>query len=146
MKRIVFVAAMLLTVPACIAQTKVATVQIRVLNSRSGKPIKHADTSTIVFPLSPYTTPIERIADRQGSFSLLVPTQGQITVTVSKYASCEHMPKAERDKGQIRLSLQQLFATGVLNTNGCRKRTATLTAGELIVYVRPLHWWERFRD
>ena len=146
MNYFVFSLAMLLTVPACFAQTKVATVNIRVLNSHSGKPVKHADTSSIVFPLSPYTTPIARTADKLGKLSLLVPTEGQISVAVSRYAPCQRMSKAAHAKGPVRLSLQEIFATGVLDTNGCRQRNAALTPGELIVYVRPLHWWERLHD
>ena len=136
----------LLIFPAGLAQTKVATVHICVLKSRSGKPIKHADTSSIVFPLSPYTTPIDRIADKRGNLSLLVPTEGQITVTVSKYTGCQHLSKADHAKGPVRLSLQEILATGVLDANGCRMRNAVTTPGELIVYVRPMHWWERFHD
>ena len=132
---------MLVIVPSSFAQTKIATVHIRVLDSHSGKPIRHANTSTLVFPLSPYTTPIERRADRQGALTLLVPTEGRISVAVTKYAGCQHLSKADRAKGPTRVSLQEIFATGVLDTNGCRLPKMQPKPSELVVYVRPLHWW-----
>ena len=129
-----------------LAQTKVATIRIRVLNAHGGRPVKRADTSTIVFPLSPYTTPIERTADRKGDLSLIVPTEGQLTLTVARHAGCRRVSKADRAKGPERLSLAEILASGVIETNGCGTHKAAITPGELIVYVRPKHWWERLRD
>ena len=146
MKRLLLLVATLTLVPAASAQTKVETVHIRVLNGHSGKPVKRADTSTLVFPLSPYTTPIERQADTQGNLSLLVPIEGQLTLTVIKHPSCRRLSKADRAKGPAKVSLQDIFATGFVEANGCNQRSIAPSPGELIVYVRPLHWWESLRD
>ncbi len=146
MKRRFFSACLLVFVSTCVAQTKVKTVHIRVLNGRNGKPVKYADTATVVFPLSPYTTPVERKADKLGDLTLLAPTEGQLTLTVASHPGCQHIAKADRAQGPAKISLQNIFAAGAIEANGCKVRGTPPVAGELIVYVRPLHWWEGFRD
>ncbi len=146
MKRPFLFACVLFLVPTCVAQTKIKTVHIRVLNGRNGKPVKYADTSTVVFPLSPYTTPIERKADKLGDLTLLAPTAGQLTLTVAGHPGCQHISKADRAQGPAKISLQNIFAAGAMEANGCKVRGTPPVAGELIVYVRSLHWWESFRE
>ena len=37
-----------------------------------------------------------------------------------------------------------IVASGLVASNNCSKRTATAKPGELIVFVRPATWWEKF--
>lgn len=37
-----------------------------------------------------------------------------------------------------------ILATGLVSKNSCSKSTAVAEAGELILFVRPTTWWERF--
>jgi hypothetical protein len=37
-----------------------------------------------------------------------------------------------------------IVASGLVASNNCSKRTATAKPGELIIFVRPPTWWEKF--
>jgi hypothetical protein len=37
-----------------------------------------------------------------------------------------------------------IAASGLVAANSCSKKTATATPGELVIFVRPSTWWERF--
>ena len=37
-----------------------------------------------------------------------------------------------------------IIATGIVSKNSCSRRTAIAKPGELILFVRPTTWWERF--
>jgi hypothetical protein len=37
-----------------------------------------------------------------------------------------------------------ILTTGLVSKNSCSKKTAVSEAGELILFVRPTTWWERF--
>jgi len=37
-----------------------------------------------------------------------------------------------------------IVASGLVANNSCSKRTATAKPGELIIFVRPVTWWEKF--
>jgi hypothetical protein len=41
---------------------------------------------------------------------------------------------------------KDLVQTGVASTNMCGKATAERKSGELILFVRPLSWWEKMRQ
>jgi hypothetical protein len=37
-----------------------------------------------------------------------------------------------------------IVASGLVATNNCSKRTAAAKPGELIIFIRPATWWEKF--
>ena len=37
-----------------------------------------------------------------------------------------------------------IVASGLVASNNCSRRTATAKPGELIIFVRPVTWWEKF--
>lgn len=144
--RILMFFALLLAMPAGYAQTRIGTVHILVLNAHGGKPVKRARTSTMVYPLSPYTTPIRRSTDAKGDLALLVPTEGELAFRVVDFPPCQHVAKADRKKPLAPVPLATIFASGVVAAGGCRAQHIAPSPGELIVYVRPKHWWEQIRD
>ena len=146
MLRVICPLLLLSATQCCAAQTRIATVHIRVVQGGGARPVKRADTITTVFPLNPYTLPIEKIGDKQGAVAVLVPTEGQITLAVANHAGCRHISKADRAKGPERISLETILNTGVVDTNGCKVHSTSPTPGELVFFVRGLHWWERLRD
>jgi hypothetical protein len=38
-----------------------------------------------------------------------------------------------------------IVASGLVSTNNCSKRAATAKPGELVIFVRPITWWETFK-
>ena len=43
-------------------------------------------------------------------------------------------------------STKQLLQQGYVSPNTCGKATASPTAGEVVVFVRPLTWWEKLKS
>lgn len=37
-----------------------------------------------------------------------------------------------------------VVATGLVSKNSCSKKTASPTPGELVIFIRPATWWEKF--
>lgn len=37
-----------------------------------------------------------------------------------------------------------IVSSGLVATNNCGRRTATAKPGELVIFIRPATWWERF--
>lgn len=145
--RILLLAALLAGPPAvaAVAQAplQVAKIQIQVLNGRKGKPVRRAKAFTTVLPVQPYATPIASDTGRLGTFSLLVQTGTQVHTTVSKYTPCSFVAKADRKKPPAAYAVDDILSHGVVAENHCSTRTAKATPGELILFVRPLHWWQR---
>lgn len=43
------------------------------------------------------------------------------------------------------ISTKQVVGQGIVTPNSCGKATASQTPGEVIIFVRPLSWWEKFK-
>ncbi len=43
------------------------------------------------------------------------------------------------------ISTKQVVGQGIVTPNACGKATASQTPGEVIIFVRPLSWWEKFK-
>ncbi len=125
------------------AQVQVAPVRIRVLNGRNKKPVKLARLLMTETPVQPYNTPLEQTTDATGRSSVLVQNDIEIHTLVLRYPTCRHVSKADRKKQPAGYSSQQILMQGIVSENGCSKRTLSPTPGELILFVRPQHWWER---
>lgn len=127
------------------AQVQVATVHIRVLNGRTEKPVKRAETSITVTP-GAYATPLDRKTDLTGRLAFLVPSGTEIHTLVLRYANCRSVPKADRKHQVESFPTGQILAGGIVSENSCSQRTISPTPGELTLFVRPMHWWERIRN
>ena len=44
------------------------------------------------------------------------------------------------------LSTEQLIKRGIVTPNSCGEATASPKPGEVIIFVRPLNWWERLKE
>ncbi|MGI4829874.1 MAG: hypothetical protein ACRYFU_17015 [Janthinobacterium lividum] len=126
------------------AQSPVATIRIRVLSGRDGKPVKRADSSTTVLPAGTFADAITTTTDRTGLETVYVPTASSLRVLVKHHASCDALPRKQRKLGSGPAAAAAIVATGVVSGNRCGKQAAAPTPGELTLYVRPWHWWQRF--
>ena len=43
------------------------------------------------------------------------------------------------------ISTKQVLGQGIVTPNACGKATASQTPGEVVIFVRPLSWWEKFK-
>lgn len=143
MKPLILVWAMLVLAATAGAQTKVERIRIRVLDGHSGKPVRRVSTLTTVYPLISYRYPIDARTDAQGVASLLVPTDTQISSVARRHPLCQRRDKAQPD-APVGFSVAAILAAGVDAPNTCSHKTAPAVPGELVLFVRPLRWWERF--
>ena len=125
------------------AQVQVAPIRIRVLNGRNEKPVRRANLIVTEMPAQPYYTPLEQTTDATGRSSLLVQGNIELHTLVLRHPTCRRVSKADRKKQLVGYSTQQILTQGIVSENGCSKRTLKPTPGELILFVRPQHWWER---
>jgi hypothetical protein len=44
------------------------------------------------------------------------------------------------------ISTKQLMREGIVMPNTCGKATASPQPGELVIFVRPLSWWEKIKE
>jgi hypothetical protein len=129
------------------ALSQTAVVQIRVLNGHNGKPIAHEGVS-VRFEPPPVPRGIENqpTTDTNGVLPVAAPVRAGLIASVNQYPTCRHVPKADRTKGPITFPVEQIVTAGVVEENSCSHRTVPPTPGELTLFVRPLHWWERLSD
>lgn len=125
------------------AQIQVFSIRVLVLNARNGKAVTKTKLTMTETPLQPYATPLDLVTDPTGHASLLVQSDSDIHTLVQGHASCRAVAKADRRKPPAGYSTPQILAHGLVGENNCSKRTATPAPGELILFVRPQHWWER---
>lgn len=142
MMRLLGVCALLLA-SAAPAQTKVERIRIRVLDGHSGKPVKSTMTLTTLYPLISYRYPIDVRSDTQGYASLLVPTDVQLSSLVRRHPVCQARHKSQPD-ALLTFPVSAILSSGVVAPNTCGHRKASAGPGEFVLFVRPLHWWERF--
>lgn len=125
------------------AQVEVSPLKLRILNGHSGKPVKRANLTVTVTPAQTYGTPLDRRTDNAGVSSLLAQTGTEIHTVVLRYPTCRAVPKADRKKPSTGYPTQRILVTGIVSENHCSKRTTAPAPGELVLFVRPQHWWER---
>ena len=138
----------LLALPSAVvaAPERAVTIHIRVLDGHSGKPIVGHTVIPRIEPLRAHPVENAPVTDAGGSIILTIPTNTRLNAIVSRYPTCRHVPKSDRTKGPITFALDQILSTGVVEANSCSQRTVAPTPGELTLFVRPLHWWERLSD
>lgn len=126
------------------AQSPVATIHIHVLNGRNGKAIAKADNATTVLPLGTFADAITSTTDGAGLETVYVPSASSLRVTVNHRTTCDAVSRKERKHGSEPASVQTIVATGLVSSDRCGGQAVTPTPGELTLYVRPWHWWQRF--
>lgn len=127
-----------------LAQT--APVTIQVLNGHNGKPVAHRSVSVRIEPLVLDNIRYLPTTDANGVLTVQAPLQAGINAIVTEFPTCRHVPKADRTKGPITFPVHQVLSSGVVEANNCSHRTVPPTPGQLTLFVRPLHWWERLSD
>ena len=144
MRGTVLIALMLACMPIAGAQIKVVTVHIRVLNGRNGKAIARAESSTTVLPVGTFPDAITTVTDRAGLETVYLPTTSSLRTVVKHHATCDAVPRHQRKLGSHPVSAEAVASTGVVLSDRCGHPAITPTPGELTLFVRPWHWWQRF--
>lgn len=149
------------------------TIEIRLVNGRSGRPM--ADTCIYVAvgdrsnPKS--GTPLSTQTDANGIVELRLidentktDTQGQqlvcglpgvINPTVkygdtiyirAGYVLCQSRAADYSWLAMTDFSTKQIIQQGIVAANACGKATTSPKPGQVVIFVRPLTWWEKMKQ
>ena len=134
---------------ASLSAQPLINITVRVLDSRNGQPITHASVQALIdradpgkfvwghtdeagIPYVEFDAKISVIAihaDPLGTF---------------KYATCDAQHGWFFQTSWYAVS--EILKTGIVaGANNCNRRSAVAQPGEFIVFLRPLHWWEKLR-
>ncbi len=121
-------------------------IHIRVLNGYNGKPIVSQQIFLNTDPRLQSSDSQPAITDSRGEVEAAVPSNGTIRFIVSGHPVCARFKKEEFAKENRGISVETILSAGVVRPNNCSRFTTTGKPGEVIAFVRPLHWWERLSD
>jgi len=88
-------------------------------------------------------TNVQRNGSACGGWGVVDPVvryADKIGITTGHYMPCQAHPV---DSPRLLFSVQEVLRFGAATANLCGRIEASLHSGELIFFVRPLHWWER---
>jgi hypothetical protein len=82
--------------------------------------------------------------DRNGVASLHLDAKdmGLMSIEANNYFDCRPFGK---NAPRPTYSLTEIVKSGIATENICGKLTTEAKAGELVFFVRPLHWWDGVR-
>jgi hypothetical protein len=118
-------------------------ISVRLLSADSGQPMPnlkvglYGDTGGKPLPITFLGDLYE--VDITGQVTLRV---GDITTPTSHatdFTACTSLNLPPFD-------IKQIQAKGISPHNKCSKRTHPAAPGELVIFIRRTHWWERWRD
>jgi hypothetical protein len=144
------------------AQT--AEIRIRLLDGHTGSSLSgmkldlldyHNDNPKIIGPLEGRAS-VDTLQD--GNYYTATPKIMGILVlsyfglagaSITPYTRCSHQKFYDsntRTYGNEHLyPVSTIVESGLVTKNDCSNKTATAKPGELVIFVRPVHWWERWK-
>ena len=105
-------------VPA--APAKGASLYIRVLDGRSGKPLANESVIVLVDPRAP-GGPMIKASDALGRITIDVPAVSGVSATVKTHPTCRRAAKADRTKPPISFPKDEIVEQGVVVPNSCSR-------------------------
>ncbi|MGA1981169.1 MAG: hypothetical protein ABSG84_01740 [Acidobacteriaceae bacterium] len=138
--------AALLFSAAGLAQTAPAAalpsfVSLRLLDADTGQPIPnlkaliYGDTGGKPLPISPLGDLYEIEITAQANLKL-----GLIASNVDTTEFTPCIPQSDQA-----FNIKQVQAQGIAPPNKCSKKTHPAAPGELVIFLRRTHWWERWK-
>jgi hypothetical protein len=138
----------LLFTAAALAQSAPAVgvanlISLRLLDADSGQPMPnlkvdlYGDTGGKPLPITLLGDLYE--VDISGQSTLKVGEITSPTSHVTDFIACTALNLPAFD-------IKQIQASGISPQNKCSKRTHPAAPGELIIFIRRTHWWERWKD
>jgi len=141
-------------------------IRIKVLDGRNGRPIADecvnvwvgkGDVSSLLIATNKDGVALLHLTDRENEISSrndrsacggrgvidpVVKYADVIGITSEHYMPCQAHPP---DSPALSFSVKKVLQSGDFSANACGKIEATPKPGELVFFVRPLHWWERMK-
>jgi hypothetical protein len=86
--------------------------------------------------------PTRGVCNGLGAVNPVLQYGDTIRITSNYYMPCQPHPP---NSPWLSFSTEKVLQSGEVSANYCGKIEASPKPGELIFFVRPLHWWEAFR-
>ena len=145
------------------------TIKIKLVNAKSGQPIANTCVNTWVgterieamaIPTDNdgfawlYLTDKETEVNTQnhpkscGDFGVAHPVvkYADTIRIVAGYVVCQPRAPDYSWLAMMEFPTRQIIQRGIVTANSCGKSTASPNPGELVIFVRPLTWWETFKQ
>lgn len=145
------------------------TIRIRLVNGRTGRAmagtcinvwVGNERKSAMAIPTGRDGIASLRLTDQEaeidtknhwsrcGDFGVIRPVvkySRSIRINVG-YVLCQVRQADHTWLATMSFPTRQVLESGVVSENTCGKAKALPTPGEITIFVRPLHWWERLRE
>jgi hypothetical protein len=128
-------------------------VKIRVLDGRNGRPVRseinvdffESDERGVAIGQRHNWRWLTPRADDDGLIHLRIePTDKYLTVNPADSFDCRLRKKELRPVQPPLHSLGEIVQSGIALENHCGKAQVAPRPGELVLFVRPFDWWEKF--
>ena len=160
---------LLLTVSSVGTVLRAQTIEVKLIDGRNGHPIANtcvnawvgvAQRDAMAIPTDKNGVARLRLTEIDaevntrdhwkncGKFGVINPVvkyEDSVRVNVS-YALCEQHGKDFSWLEVKNFATQQLLQQGVVTTNTCGKSMVSPIPGEVIIFVRPLNFWEKLKE
>ena len=144
------------------------SVSIKLMNGKNGRPVANTCVNVWVgterkeamaIPTDKEGVARLRLTDKDGevniqrqwkncgNFGVLNPVvrySDTIGINAS-YAMCQTGGSNYSWLAVLRYPMAKVLHDGIVSSNTCGKANATAEPGEIILFVRPLTWWEKFK-
>ena len=120
------------------------TVEIKLVNGRNGHPLANSHVNVwlgakqrdaLALPTDQNGIAHLNLADNDGSLRINVP-----------YVLCQPHTPDYSWLAIMTFSADEVLQKGVVRPNACGKVTEPRQPGEVTIFVRPLTWWEKFKQ
>jgi hypothetical protein len=162
-----FVALLLLASSGTVLRAQ--TIRIKLVNGKSGRPIANTCVNTWVgterrdamaIPTDKDGVAWLHVTDKDaevktqsqpkscGDFAVVHPVvkYADTIRVVAGYAVCQPHAPDYSWLATMEFSTKQIVQQGIVTANACGKSTASPNPGELVIFVRPLTWWEKLKE
>jgi len=118
------------------------TIIVQVLNGKTGKPIKGEAPNIWIGNVK---DPVNPRTDSKGEIALEIgqAQPAEIRVMGNYYMDCRRRENQELMMN-VRYSLTEIIAKGVVSENGCGQSRTNPIPGKLILYMRPMTFKEKW--
>jgi hypothetical protein len=122
------------------------------LDSKTGQPITTSEIE-VRFRASPTPTQMAGIAPiyvRSGVTEMALPLGASDLTVYARdgvwgYVNCDSV-KDRKPYSEHRYPTSEIVASGIAAPNGCSGRRVVAQPGEFVFFVRPMTFWEKFRN
>jgi hypothetical protein len=117
-------------------------IRIHVIDGRNGKTMTNEKAQVWINAKKGYALSLAPGAD--GIAELEAPAGSLIIVQSNLYVDCRQFEKGTT-RPPLTYSVDEIRRSGLVAQNTCGKLNVAARPGELLFFVRPIHWWEGMR-